>query len=457
MFRNTIVFLSCLISFQAIAQSTIRIQAGTSLRLSSGVVVTFKDLDLVNNGDLNAATGNGRIIFSGNTNNRISGSSVTGFDELEIAKTNNRSLQLEQELQVRSGIWFTAGVIDLNAHNITLFGNAALQNESETSRITGINGGHVQLSIQLAGPQAVNPGNLGATITSLQNLGLTTIRRGHQSQTNGSGNGNSVFRYYDIIPSGNTALDATLRFQYWNSELNGLDENSLVFWKSDDNIKWTNEGYSSRDITTNYAEKTAIPSFYRWTLSSVGNPLPVTGLQFTGRWQNNAAQLNWTTLTEYNNRYFDIERKYSNENDFSVIGVKNSLHADGNSQSPSWYQFIDPAAANKGNISYRLKQVDKDGQFVYSKIILIKPPPLNIFIQQVYPTQKTGHQLYIQTGDLTPGEMYISIFDMQGRLCMKRKARYSPQWIKLPSLAAGIYQLVIESGEWKYFGKFIRE
>lgn len=413
-------------------------------------------MDLINDGEFNAAAGDGRIIFSGSGNNRIGGSSISSFDELEMAKANSSSLLLEQDLQIRGAIRFTSGLINLNNHNISLFGNASLQNESENSRITGVNG-YVQLSMQLNNPQSVNPGNLGATISSAQNMGLTTIRRGHQSQLNASGTGNSIFRYYDIIPANNTALDATLRIQYFNAELNTLDENILVLWKSINNIDWTEEGFTSRDIAMNYVEKTGIAGFSRWTLSSIGNALPVRGLKLSGRWKNNAALLDWTTIAEYNNRYFNIERKYSNENDFSIVGVKNSNHADGNSQSPTSYKWKDPADANKGPISYRLKQVDRDGRSAYSKVITIKPEALEIFIKNLYPTQKTGSYLYVQTGDLNLGEMHISIYDMQGRQFLKRKTSYSAQRIDLPSLAAGMYQLVIESGEWRYTGKFIKE
>ena len=451
-----IIILALCIASRSFSQTSIRIQSGTTVKLSPGVVMTLTDMDLINDGELNAAAGDGRIIFSGSGNNRIGGSSISSFDELEMAKANSSSLLLEQDLQIRGAIRFTSGLINLNNHNISLFGNASLQNESENSRITGVNG-YVQLSMQLNNPQSVNPGNLGATISSAQNMGLTTIRRGHQSQLNASGTGNSIFRYYDIIPANNTALDATLRIQYFNAELNTLDENILVLWKSINNSDWTEEGFTSRDIAMNYVEKTGIAGFSRWTLSSIGNALPVRGLKLSGRWKNNAALLDWTTIAEYNNRYFNIERKYSNENDFSIVGVKNSNHADGNAQSPTSYKWKDPADANKGPISYRLKQVDRDGRSAYSKVITIKPEALEIFIKNLYPTQKTGSYLYVQTGDLNLGEMHISIYDMQGRQFLKRKTSYSAQRIDLPSLAAGMYQLVIESGEWRYTGKFIKE
>jgi Secretion system C-terminal sorting domain len=124
----------------------------------------------------------------------------------------------------------------------------------------------VEITQTLDAPLSVNPGNLGAIITSAQNFGSTVIRRGHQVQT--IGNQLTVKRYFDIIPANNLSLNATLRFIYFDSEMNGFDENSVVIWKSQDNINWNEMGFDSRSTTTNYIEKTGIADFSRWTLSS---------------------------------------------------------------------------------------------------------------------------------------------------------------------------------------------
>ena len=159
-------------------------------------------------------------------------------------------------------------------NNIDLGATGAVNGESETSRLIGFAGGYIQIINTLNAPSSANPGNLGAIITSPQNLGSTTIRRGEQSQANGGGAGSSILRYYDISPATNSGLNATLRFSYFNAELNGLDENTLVLWRSPDNISWSNQGFTTRNTITNYVEKTGIDAFSRWTLSATSNPLP---------------------------------------------------------------------------------------------------------------------------------------------------------------------------------------
>ncbi len=452
----SIVLFAIGIASQCLAQTSIKLQPGTTLKLSFGVAINVRDMDLINDGELNAATGDGRMIFSGNSNNKIGGSRIASIDELEIAKAINSSLLLEQELNIRSGIWFNSGFLNLNNQNISLFGNAVLQNESASSRIIGSTGGYVEVNMQLNNPQAINPGNLGGIISSSQNLGLTTIRRGHAVQNLGNGK-QSVLRYYDIQPTNNTSLNATLRINYFDQELNNESEPGLTLWKTEDNVNWTSQGFSSRNSSINYVEKQNINSFSQWTLASDNTALPVFDLTLSGVWKDNAALLSWTTRSEQNNSHFEVERKYSNEINFEKIGRVNSVHAGGTSTSVAAYQFSDAAQNNLGTIAYRLKQVDRDGQFTYSKIILLKPSAQQIFIQNLYPTKLTDQSVYIKTGDLKLKEMHLSLYDTQGRIVMKMKTGYFSQWINLPPLSAGVYQLRIEAGDSHYNGRLVKQ
>ena len=454
--RSLFVMFIPLISFKSSSQANIKINAGTTLKFSSGVMLSIWDTDLVNNGELNMASGDGRIIFSGAGNNRIAGNSITSIDELEISKASNSSLLLDQELHIRSGIWFNTGLLNLNNYNITLFGNAVLQNESISSRLVGSNGGYIQTTLQLNQPQAENPGNLGGIISSSQNLGLTTIRRGHTTQNLGNGK-QSILRYYDIQPANNTSLNATLRINYFDEELNNESEPGLTLWKTEDNVNWTSQGFSSRNSSTNYVEKQNINSFSQWTLASDNTALPVFDLTLSGIWKDDAALLSWTTRLEQNNSHFEVERKYRNEINFEKIGRVNSVHTGGTSISVAAYQFYDAAQSNLGTIAYRLKQVDRDGQFAYSKIIMLKPSAQQIFIHNLYPTKLTGQSVYVKTGDIKLKEMHLSLYDTQGRVLMKMKTGYTSQWIILPQLSAGVYQLRIEAGDLHYNGRLVKE
>jgi hypothetical protein len=102
-------------------------------------------------------------------------------------------------------------------------------------------------------------------------------------------------------------------------------------------------------------------------------PLPVELSNFTAKASNDQVQLNWETKTEVNNFGFEIERTsvVNNENkSWQKIGF---VEGNGNSNSPKEYSFVDKVLQS-GNFSYRLKQIDTDGQFEYS-------PEVNVMIE----------------------------------------------------------------------------
>ncbi len=95
-------------------------------------------------------------------------------------------------------------------------------------------------------------------------------------------------------------------------------------------------------------------------------PFPVKWLTFTGRKnENNTVLLQWSTASEINNDHFEIERS-SNGIEYNLIGKMNAATGGGEQQ----YLYNDNKP-NYGVNYYRLKQLDKDGKFTYSKIVKV--------------------------------------------------------------------------------------
>jgi len=102
-------------------------------------------------------------------------------------------------------------------------------------------------------------------------------------------------------------------------------------------------------------------------------PLPITLTDFEAVLINNhSVLLNWETSSEINGHFFDIERAKDNFL-WERIGRK---EAAGNSSNLLHYSFTDynviPINYDSKVYYYRLKQVDLDGTFEYSKIISIR-------------------------------------------------------------------------------------
>lgn len=118
--------------------------------------------------------------------------------------------------------------------------------------------------------------------------------------------------------------------------------------------------YNGWYSTTNYNTNNVL------TFNAV--TLPVRWLSFDGVHQQQSNQLNWSTASEKNNKAFVVERSLDGEK-FEAIGIVNGV---GNSNVVSKYQYSDNQLPDATALYYRLKQIDFDGKYSYSKVIKIE-------------------------------------------------------------------------------------
>jgi hypothetical protein len=114
---------------------------------------------------------------------------------------------------------------------------------------------------------------------------------------------------------------------------------------------------------------------------SQSDPLPVELTSLTASISGRIIMLNWQTTTEVNNCGFEVERKTANSS-WQQIGF---VQGHGNSNSLKEYTFIDKQIGGT-KFQYRLKQIDNDGKFEYSKEIEVELiSPNNYTLEQNYP------------------------------------------------------------------------
>jgi len=99
-----------------------------------------------------------------------------------------------------------------------------------------------------------------------------------------------------------------------------------------------------------------------------GSVLPVELTSFEGYKTEDGVVLKWETSTEVNNYGFDVERRSSSLTGWDKIGF---VQGHGTTNSPKNYEFTDSELSNSESVDYRLKQIDNDGTFVYSKTITV--------------------------------------------------------------------------------------
>ncbi|MCF8411832.1 MAG: T9SS type A sorting domain-containing protein, partial [Melioribacteraceae bacterium] len=117
-------------------------------------------------------------------------------------------------------------------------------------------------------------------------------------------------------------------------------------------------------------------------------PLPVELSTFTASVNGQSVSLNWETATELNNYGFEVERanvidaSTSSASLWEKIGF---VEGYGTVNSPKSYSFVD-ASPVAGMIQYRLKQIDFDGKFEYSKVVEVEfTTPAEFELAQNYP------------------------------------------------------------------------
>jgi hypothetical protein len=443
--KKQFLLLVCSSLYFITATAQIVFSAGNNFVQTGGYIV-LKDINLVNNGTFNPA--GGTLRFSGVANNSISGTTNPAFNILEINKSIGNQVSLQNNISVNSYINFLSGLIELSGNNVVLNGTAYLNSESEASRITGTAGGYVQATATLNAPAAANPGNLGAVISTAQNPGLTVIRRGHVSQQNTHGNGNSIYRYYDILPA-TVPTSFNLRLNYFDAELNGLNEVSLAIVKRNDNLVWHQQGFTSRNAIANYVEYNGITGYnQRWTLTTINNILPLELLSFGADCKANAVEVKWTTADDKNSGAFEVQR--SND------GVQWKTIGNMQAGSGNQYTYADPMPG-KGSM-YRLKMI-ADDQITYSTI---KTPgcALTSGYALIYPSPATSY-LQVQLNNMPDKELVLMLYANNGHLLQIKNismaGSFETHTLPLAGLPAGTYHLSIQSPGYKKTVAFVKQ
>ncbi|WP_205501980.1 T9SS type A sorting domain-containing protein [Rufibacter psychrotolerans] len=163
---------------------------------------------------------------------------------------------------------------------------------------------------------------------------------------------------------------------------------------------------ATNDCGTQTAEASVVV-----TNCGLGNPLPVSLTRFDGVSRNGAVELTWATASEINNDRFEIERSL-NGRDFVKVG---QVKGQGNSSAMVEYSFTDRGV--QGTAYYRLKQLDFDNAFEYSKVIAVKHTSAgNSTAMSVYPNPVTNGTVSLRFQAPLEGNATIRLVDMSGRV-----------------------------------------
>lgn len=339
-----------------ISSGTGTTQIDGNLNLNGSASLVFSDDSKIISGGSLTTTGAGAMNFSGS-------SQISFAVDMSLSEGSNYSFHDNSDVKVGGNLSTTGGAfITFNGKSkgkvdkeVTLKQGAILTLNDKTIFSTGSN---VSLS---DGTKIIVNGNAEGVI-----------------------GGNVDMRNGEITTSGNSTLhiDKTLT-AYRDNQVYTKDQSGLY--------------------VCDYVNSTQVVSrFINMQPQSYYGPgcfrLPVNWLELkVTPAANEKNTLSWVTAKEWDNCHFEIERSVDGGDSFTKIGEVKGM---GWSSDISHYSFADYDLPNfSGDIYYRLKQVDFNGQYDYSKVLKARagtsPNTMKAQEWRAYPNPTLGNPLKI--------------------------------------------------------------
>jgi hypothetical protein len=413
-----------------------------------------------NNGTF--AEGTGSVTFTGNNGQAVNG--TNDFYNLIINKGgDNVTLAGTGTTSIGNSLTLTSGNIVSSSANVLTVGTASVVGGSANSFVSGPMTKTITAAGSFVAPlgsvtaSRYRPATIANTSSadswSFEYFGHSSSLDGYSNTTMNTTNINKVskFEYWMISRSGSTSADLTLTYNtgsYIPPNIGDVSTLRVARW---DGTRWDlppTSGGTFSQSGTNIAGSvtvTNMTNFSPQALAStdVNSPLPVELLSFTARIITRGVELKWKTANEFNNDYFDIEKSRDGKK-FTAIA---QVDGHGTTNEVQQYMHIDEKLA-LGKTYYRLKQVDFDGNVVYSDVVMVQyvseeAPRLNL-----YPNPTADHAIKIEMDNMVDAtEIPIAFFDQLGRLQMQVTLPVDELTgsvdgeVSLDNLASGVYVL----------------
>lgn len=239
-----------------------------------------------------------------------------------------------------------------------------------------------------------------------------------------------------VVPNGATSVVVT-----WTGLTAGAAGNSYIRLRiaSDVTEISTGNGYSRSGEVEDYP------------IIIQASSLPVELVSFTGKaLENNTTQLNWSTASEFNNNYFEVQRS-ADATVWEVIGI---VEGKGNSNQLQQYAHIDEQPLEGINY-YRLKQVDFDGKFEYSSVVYVRFNDLdnNTTTENeitVYPNPTVGEVWVKSNSDVSQqDQQQIDVYNVNGQQIYSAPRTENTQKVDFKYYENGMYYLRIGNQSFK--------
>ena len=326
--------------------------------------------------------------------------------------------------------------------------NSSIASVDAAGIVTGVQNGSVDITYTISNGTRISSYVQTVTVSDAPPLNVTVNKKnGQESKTtspvmftavfslpiniasftvaniilSGTATNKSIAALMQVAPNDGTTFDITVT----------EDNNGTVAASIPAASKITSTGIALEGSNT--------PSNAASTSTNNSYVLPVKLLYFTSISKDCKTALSWQTASELNSSYYGIE--YS-RNGIEFLEAAKLISKNNLTGASYNYTFKELAS---GTYYYRLKMVDVDGNYTYSKIVAITASA-NCGTGN-WPTVSPNPAIdFVTVAGLVKGQ-HLSLINAGGVLLNLIEATSSTQQINISTYASGIYMLRVEAAD----------
>jgi hypothetical protein len=450
--------------------TVLEIKTSSDILYVTGNFINSSSATLTNNGKIyiggnlindqaSILTGTGTLYLNGSSTQSVEGTAV--FKTFNLNTNNAAGITLNNNLSVSGTHTFVAGDIASSATpNYLIYENTASHTgASDAAHVTG-------WVKKLGNTDFTFPTGNGNYLREIAVSNLSAsmeINGKYQGATHNMANLTSPLvsinpsEYWTLtnVTGGGTTAQVTLN---WNDPKVAFPNYVLADIRSAQydlgTSSWINTGGSATGMSSTTGSITSTPLTVLGSLSigSVSFIVPLQFLSITAEKKTTHTMVEWKTTNEVNVKQHEVQRS-QNANAFTTIG-KLPAHNTGNDDI-----YFYPDTDNlEGTVYYRIKSVDIDGKYKYSKVVSVSYASNNIISLKNNPVQRSINLLVSST---KPGSFNYQLISTSGSLVQQGTAYYggtgSLSIMLEKGLSTGGYILVMNDGKKLFTQKIIIE